>query len=141
MEGSRFSVAKSSPSGILKLTLYFGVPGYGLEYGSIHFWSQLDGNARAGLLLGPKMHPKNIPSVDFQLEICVDSQIVFLLRPLDCLPCQLLDRILHWVLLWLWAHSLPLISLSSLSILQTCSGFHDFTANIPQGCLIGWKRG
>ena len=26
-------------------------------------------------------------------------------------------------------------------ILQTCSSFHDFTANILQGCLIHWQRG
>ena len=26
-------------------------------------------------------------------------------------------------------------------ILQACSGFYDFTPNIPQGCLICWQRG
>ena len=76
-EGSRFSVAESLPSGILKLTLLFGVPGYGLKDGPVRLGSQLDGNPGTRLLLSPQIHPENIPGVDFQLGLCVDSQIVF----------------------------------------------------------------
>ena len=98
---------------------------------------------RPGSCPSPQTHPKSIPSVDFQFELCVDSQIAFYFGLWTVFYADF--QIVFCTRFYsgygpAWSSSQFVVK-SVQIILQVCSGIHDFMASILQSCLIQLAEG